>query len=328
MEAKSCPAAQAGWWRTACAPTRSRPGSVRGSQGPPLRHSRRSMHQARGCGPLAASDAAVAVSDSNERRQLRDREAMPTENDMTVLVRAAAALTVRRRGDLQRWTHLSLCVLDAVFSINAHYTGVRRACQRYAHYANLAEPVLPGYTVGRVIGTAREQAIDQLAKDGRDLGPKRFARDVLGHEGRTSPHGTSILKAEAAIRCAEILAAADVHVLGDVAALAHDSDRLAAVEDELRTVPGNGTNDVRLGYLWMNTGQDHLVKPDRMVLRWLTEQLGRRIDVPTARRLLSELAARLGCTSWEVDRAIWLARSGRTTSGAPISRCGMPEGRP
>jgi hypothetical protein len=47
-------------------------------------------------------------------------------------------------------------------------------------------------------------------------------------------------------------------------------------------VPGHGTNGVRTAYLWMLTGSDDLIKPDRMVPGWLARVLGRAPTVPEA----------------------------------------------
>jgi hypothetical protein len=228
------------------------------------------------------------------------------DGDVAVLLEAARGLDIQPRA--RRWTHLPVCVLDAVFSINARYGGVIAVCDRYAEHQRLAPHVLPAAKAYTVIGTGDEQPIDALATLGRDLGPTRFSSEVLNNRSRTSTRG-GVLKAEAATRYAEILAAAGVHTLGDVAALLHEVDRLGVVEQELRTVPGNGANDVRLGYLWMVAGDDQHVKPDRMVLRWLSKQLRRAIDVAIARRLLADTADALGCTPWELDHAIWRART-------------------
>jgi hypothetical protein len=58
----------------------------------------------------------------------------------------------------------------------------------------------------------------------------------------------------------------------------------------------------------MLAGADHLVKPDRMILRFLDRTLGRRVGPDEAQRLLSEAAAALGPTvsTGQVDYAIWL----------------------
>jgi hypothetical protein len=104
-----------------------------------------------------------------------------------------------------------------------------------------------------------------------------------------------------------------VRLLADVSALLASPERLAVAETELRTVPGNGFGDVRLGYLWMLTGDDQNIKPDRMVLRWLARHLGRVVGTQEARELIIATALRIGYTPWELDHAVWRAESGRAS---------------
>ncbi len=137
-----------------------------------------------------------------------------------------------------------------------------------------------------------------------------MAGEVLGNRGRTSTRG-GILKADAAVRYTEILADAGVQRLGDLADLLADPDILAKIEGALRTVPGHGSG-ARLSYLWMLGGDDQHIKPDRMVLRWLSNHIGRAVGVPEARALLPQVADHLGCTPWELDHAIWRRQSGRS----------------
>jgi hypothetical protein len=227
------------------------------------------------------------------------------------LVTAASALQITRRADKDRWVHLSLCGLDAVFSIGARYTGVVRVCRRYASHAELAVATRPHRDAGTVIGTAAEQPLDTFVADVRKVGTDDFAADVVHNRGQTSTRN-GIRKADAALRYAETLVAHDVHTLTDVSALLADPSRLAAAEGDLRSVPGNGFADVRLGYLWMLAGDDEHVKPDRMVLRWLTRHLDRPVTPAEARELIAQTAKRTGYTPWELDHAIRRAQSRRT----------------
>jgi hypothetical protein len=229
---------------------------------------------------------------------------MTTAADVRRLVEAATGLDIRPRA--RRWAHLPVCVLDAVFSINARYTSTIAVCDRYAKHQGLVPHLVDVAGFASVAGTTAEQPVDVLAKLGRRLGPDRFAADVLENRGCTSTRG-GVLKAEAAMRYAEVLAGSGVHTLGDVTTLLSDLTRLDAAESRLRAVPGNGRHDIRLGYLWMLAGTDEQVKPDRKVLRWLSCHLGHQVDVPAARRLLPDVAAELGRTPWELDHAIWKA---------------------
>ncbi len=211
---------------------------------------------------------------------------------------------------MDRWVHLSLCVLDAVYSVGARYTGVVRVCRAYARHTGLEVITVPHREASKVIGTDAEQSLDVLIADIHAVGVAGFAAGVVRHRGRTSTRN-GILKADAALQYAETLLAHDVRALADVSMLLTDPARLDAVEEELRAVPGNGAADVRLGYLWMLAGDDEHVKPDRMVLRWLTHHLGRPIDPAQARDLIAATAHRTGYTPWELDHAIWRHQSRR-----------------
>jgi hypothetical protein len=227
-------------------------------------------------------------------------------NDHLAVVGAVVDLVIRPR--TRRWAHLSLCVLDAVFSIGARYTTTVRACERYAGAARL-DP-LDAADSPAVIGTEAEQPLSAFVAAVSAAGVERFAQDVLHNRQRTSSRG-GVLKAAAALRYAQILVDGGVEQYRDVPALFADEPRMAALAERLREVPGNGTSDVRLGYLWMLLGDDDAIKPDRMVLRWLETVLSRAPSAHEARALLAEAAASVGCTPWELDHAVWQAQRSR-----------------
>lgn len=230
-----------------------------------------------------------------------------SSEDVQVLVAATRELQIRSRGN--RWAHLSLCVLDARYSINARYGSVVRVCHRYADHVDLTERLLPATDIARGLGPQHEEDIATFVALGHRLGPDRLANEVLANRGRTSTRG-GILKADAALRYAAILTNAQVRRLGDVSNLLANPDALATVEKALRTVPGHG-NGARLSYLWMLTGDDENIKPDRMVLRWTSNHLGPAVSVSEARALLPQIANHLSCTPWELDNAIWRRQSGK-----------------
>jgi hypothetical protein len=84
----------------------------------------------------------------------------------------------------------------------------------------------------------------------------------------------------------------------------------------LRRVPGDGAAAVRRNYLWMLIGNNDLIKPDRMILRWLHHH-GAPVDAATATTLITEIVELLNrrqrldterlYTAWELDHAIWQA---------------------
>lgn len=227
------------------------------------------------------------------------------------VVVAVAELTIVPRADMSRWAHLSLCVLDAVYSIGARYAGVVRVCHAYAEHARLNPRTVAHRDIATVAGTPSEQPLDVFVADVHAVGVDRFAGEIVGHRGRTSARG-GILKADAALRYAQTLFEHGVRRLSELHGVFADVDRFDELQAQLRRVPGNGAFDVRLGYLWVLIGDDDLVKPDRMVLRWLTRHTATPVDPATARELLPAVARVVGCTPWELDHAIWWAESGRS----------------
>jgi hypothetical protein len=227
---------------------------------------------------------------------------------MSAIGDAVAALDPQARDS--RWTSLTYCVLDAVWSLNTRYYSV----------------VVP--LVGRVAAvfgdTQPTGAFPQadpvplpylLARYGD---AKALMEDTNAQV--TSPRN-GILRADAVLRYAETLVE---HEIVDLAAaemlLAGPVEAWTTVDRALSAVPGDGNHGIRRGYLWMLCGSDDLIKPDRMVLRWLA-RFHSDIDPHAARHLLTEVAEELTerlrrpVTPWMVDHAIWLAERA-SVSGA------------
>ena len=221
------------------------------------------------------------------------------------IVEAAQGLQVEPRGD--RWCHLSLCVIDAVFSIGARYGSTWRAARRYATHAGLDPATAPAREVapGDVVGG--EQPLDDFRADVSGLSEDDLA-EILGNRQRTSSRG-GILKALAARQYVEVLASHEVQTLRDVSILLCHQSGLVEVEAELARVRGHGAG-VRVTYLWMLAGGDDHVKADRMVIRWASQVLGRQVRPNKAADLVIDAAASLGATPWELDHAIWRRKAG------------------
>ncbi|MDO8147518.1 hypothetical protein Q6350_03650 [Isoptericola sp. b515] len=214
------------------------------------------------------------------------------------LVEAAGTLDLRPREC--RWTSVTYCLLDAVWSIGIHYDRhVVPAVRRVAATAGDERPVVP---------TDEALPPDPLPLTAfRDAYP-----DVKALEEKTSAHRTSsrsgILKADAALRYADVLLADEIDTLADARAALDDADRVERLTRELRRIPGDG---VRTGYFWMLVGDDDTVKPDRMILGYLARH-GVDTDLRGAKATLKALAEQLSTedrpvTPWMVDHAMWNA---------------------
>lgn len=221
-------------------------------------------------------------------------------DDATLQGLAAVVAKLDPQPRQRRWVSLSLCVADAVWSIGAHYDNVvTPLVRKLAKEFGVTEPTVPG-----------NQA---LAADPLPL--KRLAAlsvdelTALTNHQRTSTRG-GILKSEAVLEHCRVFLDHNVNVLEDVPGLFADAERFAAVDKALRSIRGEGGHGIRRNYLWMVVGQDDLIKPDRMVLRWFGRQ-GVILDPTGARDAIAALvplvSARVGhkVTAWEIDHAMW-----------------------
>ncbi|WP_197697805.1 hypothetical protein [Micromonospora echinofusca] len=219
-----------------------------------------------------------------------------------VVVAAVAALDPQPRRE--RWGSLSYCVLDAVWSVSTRYNEVvvplvRRVAEANGDGHPLVDATtpLPGDRLPLPVLLARYPTVEAL--------------QVITNGQLTSTRG-GIRKAEAVLRYARILVEHSVPDLAAVANMMADRVRWDTVERALADVPGDGQDGVRRGYLWMLSGCDDLIKPDRMVLRWLARH-GCSVAAMEARDILARVAQELTVrlhrqvTPRMVDYAIWKA---------------------
>lgn len=217
------------------------------------------------------------------------------------LVDAVVALNPQPRE--RRWVSLSFAITDAVWSISADYNAVvvPLVRKKLAAKFGVDQPTVPAKDpIGEdplPLTSLTEMSVEELT--------------ALTNRQRTSTRG-GILKADAVLRYARIFTDHRVATMSDAIELFDDSTRFDAIDSALRQVPGEGGDGVRRGYLWMIIGKDDLIKPDRMVLRWLDHQ-GVTADPSRARRIVEqiipEVSRKLGraVSAWDIDHAMWNA---------------------
>jgi hypothetical protein len=203
-------------------------------------------------------------------------------------------------GDEYSYAHLSLCVLDAVYSIGVRYESTRAVVQRYAEWAHLT----PTRATAELPPRESQQPLSALVDQIADLGPDRFAADVVQNRQRTSTRN-GVLKAEAVMLFAGALGEHGVGCLQDIAPVATDKDLDAA----LRAVAGQGSG-ISIAYFFMLAGDDNLVKPDRMLQRFVSRVLGRPVAIASIQALVSGACRELRdehphLSPRALDHAIW-----------------------
>ncbi len=116
-----------------------------------------------------------------------------------------------------------------------------------------------------------------------------------------------MLKAQAVEQANTVLAQHDIERPSDLSDLS--TDRLKEIEAAWRAVPGQRSG-IAWRYLLLLTGMPE-VKPDRMIVRFVSGAVGRETDLHTAAELVRAAAPLLGTDVRTLDHRMWRFRSGR-----------------
>jgi hypothetical protein len=197
---------------------------------------------------------------------------------------------------------LPLCILDAVFSINAKYESTRNVVERYCRHYRLRQVRRDTLCFPPV---EEQEPISAFVEKISNLGPEKFAGMVLANRQRTSTK-SGIMKSEAALRFAQVLKLHKVEHFQDVERIQGKED----FENAVKAIPGQRTG-ITVRYFYMLAGSDDFVKPDRMILGFLKDQLGERLSQDEAQRILSEASNALKAeyphlTTKTLDHHIWM----------------------
>lgn len=189
---------------------------------------------------------------------------------------------------------LALCIIDAIQSTGVRYSSVVRVVNRYR--AARAECGADANTDG---APELEASFDAIG--GVDPWATR-----IGTRNRVSTHPGAPLKAEAVRDAARVLRKAGIETTEDFRASASEEQHSGTAEVAWRSVAGQGSG-VTWHYARILAGVPG-VKPDRMILRFVSDALQTRPDrITTANaiKLVSDAAAELGVSATALDHAIW-----------------------
>jgi hypothetical protein len=174
-------------------------------------------------------------------------------------------LTTARLSDEYYYDSLPQCIIDAVYSIQANYTATRNTVIRYCDATNTQRISAP-------LGTCSDShTINQLLTNiyphiDDDFGATNL---FVNHQFTSTKNG--ILKAEAVYRFATVLADNGIQTLNDVRTASIAT--IDAIEYDIKTIPGQKSG-ISFSYFLMLSGDDHHMKIDRWLLRFVGDALG------------------------------------------------------
>ncbi len=182
------------------------------------------------------------------------------------------------------YSSLPLCVIDSIFSIGVNYKGVqnviKNVCEKFIinieriNFKKLPE-ISEQISVSDFKKLLENQTYDELANN------------IFKNRQRTSTVN-GILKAEAVIHFLDVLIKFQVEYFQDVEKLYDDKD----FESEIKQIKGQSSG-ISLKYFFMLAGNDNLIKPDRMILRFISNILKRKISIDECQPILVQVSNEL-----------------------------------
>jgi hypothetical protein len=213
-------------------------------------------------------------------------------------------LKIPKLADEYRYASLPLCVVDAVFSIGVRYTSTQKVVSNLCEYAGWTR-----FFASREARGAGEYGIGDLNSMFDKFGAEGMVESVFQNRQRTSSR-SGILKAEAVLLYCRTLIKAGINDFPDL-----DVERREYAEAIILGLPGQSSG-IAFDYFMMLAGDDNLIKPDRMVQRYVAHALDLdSVPQPRQAAILVRLAAKELRTRGQLwtplslDNAIWRHQS-------------------
>ncbi|MFV8373614.1 hypothetical protein [Flavobacterium sp. LB2P74] len=133
---------------------------------------------------------------------------------------------------------------------------------------------------------------------------KELTEKIYKNRQRTSTR-SGILKSEAVIKFLKILQKYEVNKLSDVYKIISSKE----FEIDIKEIPGQKSG-ISLTYFFMLAGSDDLIKPDRMIIRFLENISGEIVSLTDCQIILAEVSKNLQkngfhITPKKLDNLIW-----------------------
>ena len=173
------------------------------------------------------------------------------------------------------YSNLLLCIIDAIFSIGVTYTSTRNTVNRFSVYVHDKH------------GPCIEMSISDLCKLHSEDTIESIAQTIYQNSQRTSSRN-GILKAEAVWRVAQLLQSLGVESFTDIEKFIGKE----AFENDFKQIPGQNSG-VSLRYFYMLLGSETEIKPDRMIIRFISNALNRSVKMEECHALLLDTCAML-----------------------------------
>jgi hypothetical protein len=196
--------------------------------------------------------------------------------------------------------NLPLCIIDAIFSINALYISTENTVKRFCNYFDVTR-----LREIELAPPSEQLSVSEFIKLHEGFTFQEMAENVYQNRQRTSSR-SGILKSEAVYLFATVVQRFGAEFLQDVEKIMGNP----FFEAEIAKIPGQSSG-LSTRYFYMLIGNEGTIKPDRMVRRFVFDAVHRELNADECQELLSAACVELAkeypsITPRSLDHQIWL----------------------
>lgn len=197
-------------------------------------------------------------------------------------------LTHIQRSKGYEYPYLALCIIDAVFSIGTKYISTQNTVRRFSECIGNPDH----FSLQQMISLYEQETVEGMAVR------------IYKNKQRTSTKN-GILKADAVLRVTKLLHHYETETFQDMQNLSDNPN----FEAEFKQIPGQKSG-ISLFYLHMLAGNENVIKPDRMINRFIATILQRKVSMKECIPLIVQTCELLKTkyphlTPRDLDHEIW-----------------------
>lgn len=200
------------------------------------------------------------------------------------------------------YASLPLCAVDSIFSIGVRYEGVTNTIERLTNYYDID---IRAKRKNKIPEIKDQISTTEFLNLFGDDTIEFLTTQVFKNKQRTST-ASGILKVEATIKFIKVLKDFSVEYYQDIEKVINNK----SFDFCIKNIPGQSSG-ISLKYFFMLAGSKDLIKPDRMVIRFLqTASGGHKYNLADCQTVLSAVTLELKKQGYDltpqlVDNAIW-----------------------
>jgi hypothetical protein len=179
---------------------------------------------------------------------------------------------------------LTLATIDAIYSAQARYPSVQNVINRYCRKYELTKIRSSRTCLPQI---ENRESVNSLILKIEKVGCQEFAENVFENQSRTSGR----LKAEILLELLKVIQSLNIESFQEVQPWLTQPDKQHELLSKITKIHGIGKATSR--YFLMLSGDDQMVKPDTMILRFVRNAIGRKIDEIDAVLLIQAVSRRL-----------------------------------